>query len=276
MESSDTLRDEVIETLRGRRLSVEPVQGDQGPRLEVTQGRGLMARRASLDLAPLASWLEDRPPHQRARHIAGYASGVKGVMLEPARSKASSWSFNETAGRLLPNIEVASFGLGVRAASADAEGGGDAFTLPFHDDLIVAYYIQLDMGLRVLTRPQVEAWGATEDRVVTAARSLLFHKTRDAAWRPLEGHPSVQRISVGDSYDAARALVLADAFFSEVDDGFHLALPSQDELLLVTSEDEAHIEALKAATHDAYSRSDYPLTTALFSLEKGHPVPAEH
>lgn len=272
MEESNTLRDAVIESLRAQRLSVEVVETDAGPRLEVTQGRGLVARRVSLDIGPLQSWLDRRPERQVPRYLAGYASGVKGVLLEPARSKASDWAFNESAGRLLPNIEVDSFGLGVVAAT----GGDSPFALPFHDDLVVAYYIQLDMGMRVLTRRQVEAWGATEDRVVTAARSMLFHRTRDVLRGPVEAHPTVQRISVGDSYDAARSLVLADAFFAEIGASHRFSIPSQDELLLVESADEAQLDALKAATHEAYSASDYPLTTAIFAFEKGRPVAAEH
>lgn len=253
------------EALRDRRLEVERVEDT----FNVSQGTGITAHKANIDPLPLQENLSEQT-QVRHRQIAAFASGVKHVLLEPVRSSADEWDFVESAGRLAPAIHSATFELGVRQAA-----GKPAWTRPFVDDLRVVYFLQLDRGLRVLTTAQVEDWGVTDDRITSAARSLLFHKTRNHDFSCVDNFESVRRLHVGDGLDAARCLVVADAFYSDVDEGFRFSLPSPDHFLAVFDGQPSSIDELQAATDAVYGDTDEPLSTRIFAFELGKPIPIE-
>lgn len=260
----DAVIDELQQALEARRLEVEHIDGT----FNLTQGRGLAAHKANVDPSEILGSLNNSENNRPK--IAGWANGVKGVLLEPKRSKAADWSFEKTAGRLYPNLENTCFSDGVRAVTH----GDEPWTTPFIDDIVIVYYIQLDMGMRVLTKSQVDAWSANPDRIHSAARSLLFHRTRSVEWKPVEDHPELHRLSSGDSYDAVRALVFSDVFFSRVNPGLHFAIPGQDTLVFSNTGDER--DALKAFAQKQFMAEETPLSTRLFTFEVGRPVPAEH
>lgn len=265
-----TTRDELIaaiaDALGEHRVSTERI----GDTLNATLGKGLMASKANLDLAPVLEHLEGVAPEALPRQIAGFASGVRAVMLEPKRSKASQWTYEETAGRMLPNLEVDTFVLG-----AEAAGQETPWHARFSDELLLTVYIQLDRGLRLVTLPQMERWGATDDRIYSAARSMLFHRTRDAQLAPHEDLAHVRRVRVGDGYDAVRSIVLTDVFFADLDESsFRFSAPHQDLLLYVQGDDEERLAQLREATRRAFEGADYPLSDAIYSLEAGRPITA--
>ncbi len=258
---------EALESKLGeRRLEVEEVEGT----FNVKAGRGITAAKANVDPAPLWKVLEDAPEAGHERLLAGYVSGVKHVLLEPKRSDAREWDYVKSAGRLLPNIEVHTFRLGAEAAA-----GEPPWTVPFHEDLVVAYFIDLDMGMRVLTEAQVDGWSASNDRVSSAARSLLFHKSRNLTPEKLDDFEGVEKIHTGDTYDAMRCIVVADIFFGDFDDSYRFSMPTQDALLFTRGDDDALVEALRAATDAHVDRADYPLTRSIYAFETGRPVLAE-
>jgi hypothetical protein len=252
------------DALRARRLDVQTV----GHTLNVSHGRGPMAHKANIDPQSLIERLEASAPHAHRRLVNGFASGIQHVLLEPVRSRASEWTFVESAKGLVPNLEVDTFVDGVRAAS-----GQDPWVLPFVDDLVVSHLVELDQGVRVLTGPQVERWGVTADRVKSAARSILFHKSREVKPKPFDGFDLVSAITVGDDYEAVRALVIADAFYTEIGSGYRFSIPRQDLFLSVSSDSPEHLEALDAATRSVFETADYPLSRRLFRFELGRPVP---
>ncbi len=264
MSDTDHLH-ELTEVLRSRRLEVDLVEDT----LNVSQGTGIMAHKAHLDPRPLLDILSDDEAHRR-RQIAAYASGVKHVLLEPARSKAAQWDFIKSAGGLLPGLHVSTFELGVEAAA-----GESPWTLDFPGDLIVAYFIKLDRGIRVLTAPQVQRWDVSDDRITSAARSLLFHNTRHQTFQPFGDTQSVRRLHAGDGHDAARCLVIADAFYTEIDSGFRFSLPTPDHFLCVFNNNDETMAELSAATKEVYRDADYPLSETLFRFESGRPLPLE-
>lgn len=258
----DALEDKLVE----RRLEVERVEST----LNVKAGKGIIAAKANVDPAELWDVLADTAPQGRDRLIIGYASGVKHVLMEPKRSDASQWDYVKTAGRLLPNIEVHTFRLGAQAAA-----GEPPWTLEFHEDLIVAYLVDLDLGMRVLTEGQVDGWSATEDRVSSAARSLLFHKSRSVKPQKLDEFEGVEKIHTGDTYDAMRSIVVADLFFGDFDDSYRFSMPSQDALLFVRGDDESSVESLRSATDAHFDEADYPLTRSIYAFDVGRPVLCE-
>lgn len=262
MAQHDDWLERLEDMLVARRAEVDRV----GDTLNVKVGRSMTAARANIDPAGLFDVLEDAASTEHRRLIAGFASGVHQVLLEPKRSKASEWSYEQAAGRLLPNVEVHTFGLGAEAA------GGAPFTDEFHEDLVLGYFIELDMGVRVFTQAQFDRWSASAGRVSAAARSMLFHKSRDARPAAVDGFDGVEVIHLGDSYDAMRSIVVADLFFAEFDDSFRFSMPSQDALLFVRGHDDAQLAALRAATDQQFEAADYPLSRSLYAFETGKPA----
>ncbi len=262
MATHDAWFERLEDLLVARRAEIDRV----GDTLNVKVGRSITAARANVDPAALFDVLEGAPAEQHRRLIAGFASGVHQVLLEPKRSKASEWGFEEAAGRLVPNVEVHTFRLGAEAA------GAAPWTQEFHEDLVVGYFIDLDVGVRVLTEAQFEQWPASAGRVTAAARSMLFHKSRDLKPTKLDAFDGVELIHVGDSYDAMRSIVVADLFFSEFDDSFRFAMPTQDALLFVRGHAEAQLDALRAATDARFEAADYPLSRSIYAFETGKPV----
>lgn len=260
--ADDSHISEIADALKARRLDVEPV--DDG--LEVSQGTGIMAHDTRLDPEDFARRLPD-DDRARRRQIAGFARGVKHVLLEPSRSDAHEADFVDSAGGLVPTIEIPTFADGVAAAA-----GEPAWTLDFPDDLIVAYLIELDRGLRVLTAPQVERWGVAEDRITSGARSKLFHETRDLDFQPFRDSQSVHRLHAGDGYDAARCFVVADAFYTEIDDGFRFAMPSPQHFLCVFDDRDQTVKELATAARTTYHEVDAPLSTSVFRFDVSEPV----
>lgn len=248
----------VVDALREQRLEVSQIDGT----LNVAHGTGLMAHKANLEPTRLLSALADAAPLEAKRLTAGYASGVKAVLLEPVRSKARHWSFVESAGSVLPSIEVKSFTWGV----ADA-AGEEALFDELGDDLVLAWTMRLDRGMRVVTRPQYDEWGVTRDRMVAAARSLLYHMTRDVDWESGDWPETVHAIRVGDGFDASRLLVVEDVFYSQLDVGWRFAVPEQNVLLAVSTPDAT--DALSEVARTMYKTAPYPLSDQIWRLEKG-------
>lgn len=248
----------IADKLRALRLEVEEVGGT----LNVVQGSGLMAHRVNVDPSPP----RDLDESELRRWAAGYANAVKTVLLEPVRSKARHWSFVESTGSILPTIEARSFVEGVRDAT-----GEDAWYEELPDDLVLAWTMRLDRGMRVVTRPQFEDWGVSRDRVVAAARSLLFHNTRESRWVEGDWPEPVRAIRVGDGYDAARILVVEDVFFSDVDKNWRFAMPEQDLLLAVASPDAADV--LRSTAQARFEEAAYPLSPAVWRIQSGRPLP---
>lgn len=253
------------DALRSVRLEVERVQDT----FNVSQGTGIMAHNAHIDPRPLLERLSDDDALRR-RQIAAYASGVKHVLLEPSRSKASQWDFVESAGGLIPGVHTTTFELGAEAAADQPPWSVDLI-----DDLRIVYFIKLDRGIRVLTTSQVERWDVSDDRITSAARSMLFHETRNLDFQPFDDSARVERLHRGDGHDAARFLVVADAFYSEIGAGFRFSIPSPDHLLCIRSADDEAVAELQQKTTEVYDEVDYPLCDRVFRFDSGTPVPIE-
>lgn len=263
---SDTWMQSLEAKLEAMRVDVS--RTDDG--LEAQAGQGITAASARIDPASLFDRLDEVDEAGAERLIAGYASGVKQVLLEPKRSDAAEWDFEESAGRLISTIEVDTFRLGAAAAA-----GEDPWTAGFFEDLVVAYMIDLDVGMRVLTQAQFDRWAVTTDRVRAAARSMLYHKSRNAKPAPVEEFEGVEELRVGDGFDAMRAIVVRDLFFSEFDDDYRFAIPTQDAFLFVRGDAEDQVDALREAADARYDEADYPLTRSIYGFEVGKPTLVE-
>lgn len=254
---------EILDTLRNHDISAEPFETTINARF----GEGLSENRVNLDLTELSEHLSKAP--NSTQGIQAFVRGVKMVLQEAPRSRAANWTFNQAAGRIFPIVESHYFSLGVSAAS-----GSPAFLSPLHGDLVFAYIIETDRGWRCLTAGQAEAWGVTSDRIRAAARSMLYHRTRDLPWLSLDSH--VFQLKKGDGFDAARCMVFEDVFFSEVGPQFRFGIPDSDTLLFVRGDSPTELEALKSAVSRVCESSPAPLSAGLYAQDGISLRPADH
>lgn len=253
--------DRAVDFLEAARLDVEREAG----RLRVARS-GTGDEPVALETATLVDELADNSDIDRA--LAAWAKGVKFALLEPAGSPADDWDFAEAAGRLVASIDAETYELGVEQAVGSAP-----WTLDLADDLVVDFLLELDSGMRPVRETDVDRWGVSEDRMISGARSMLFHKAQQTAPIPVEDHPPVERLRVGDGYDAARAFVVEDLFFGEIDQSSRLAMPTSDHLLFVRDPDDGDVDALRRAAEEVCDETDYPLSRELFRISRGQPVP---
>lgn len=256
----------LLEALRAEKLDADLVAGT----INVTRGAGRTASKANLDPHDLFERLgkeADMNALRQRQLLAGYVSGVSLSLREPSNSRASSLSYEQLAGGMLSNIEIDTFSLGVEAVHGVAP-----WSAPFApvDGLIQVVYLSIDRGMRPLTLDQVERWGATDDRIYSAARSMLFHRTRDVTLDPVAQHDHVRRVHHGDGYDAARSMVLTDVFFSDLDEStFHFAIPSQNHLLFTQAspgDDPAKLDELSKLASSLLADAKYPLSSNIYTI----------
>ncbi|MFB6262025.1 MAG: hypothetical protein ABEL76_00180 [Bradymonadaceae bacterium] len=259
---------EVLDTkLRAAGLEVSRV----GDTFNLERGGGSKSVAVNVDPTP---FVESLAPEATVdvlhRRLAGYARGIHHAMLEPEDSEAEDWEFTTAAGDLVASVEVDTFAEGVGAV-----GGSPAYVDSLADDLVVAYILELDFGLRPLTEEQFERWSATGDRVSSGARSILYHKAQQTDPAEIDGHEVVERLEVGDGYDAARILVIDDLFFNELSDAARFALPTSEHLLFVRDSGDTAVEQLQTAARELYDKAVFPLSSNLFRTDRGRPVPLE-
>lgn len=238
-----------------------------GDTFNLERGRGNAARKANVDPVPLLADLSSGDEAANRRAMAAWTQGVRFALLEPATSDGADWEFERAAGQIYPVVVPGEFVEGARAVG-DAPWQSD-----FVEDLRFVYAIELDFGIRLLSESQFEGWGVTADRVRSAARSMLFHETRRHQPSSLEDDTPVERFNVGDSYDAARIIILEDLLFGEFDETSRVAIPSSDELLFVRQGGGEAGEALREAAEERRFEGEIPLTDTLFRFERGNVVP---
>ncbi len=223
---------------------------------------GIRARSADIPLAlPAAAEHLSGLPLRVA--LASFARGVYAALAEPKRSKSEDMTFVEAARTILPSLEGPLFADGVAAA------GGDTPHLDaFGGDIVIAYQIELDLGVRLLSKDQVAAWGATGDRVEKAAMSILFHRSwgRDFVAEP---DTTFERFDGGDGHDAARALMLDQSAYDRVRDGLLFAVPTPDTLLISADTGDASVMALAAYAASVAEAASSPLTPSVYAFERG-------
>ena len=239
-------------------LDVEPTSAG---RLRVSRGRFRDKREVELDLTPLEGWLAEHPEAPPRRAAAGFATGVGAALRSPTDARAENLSFVDAAGGLAPVLECETFALGAEAA------GLRPWLQPFTDGLVVAYVVDVDRGQLLLGERRVAAWGVSDDRITSGARSMLYHRTRDL---PLEEHPSstCAFYSAGDGHDAARATILRDLDYNRLRRGLWFALPARNLLMLRDATDDADAaRAFLAAVEAEWDQAEHPISRRVYTYE---------
>jgi len=244
-------------------LQVESRASDEW---QVSRGGDPFKATARLDPEALTDSIIDAPSDDRPAFTAAVVRGVLEVLYEPDDSDGDQWTFDRAAGSILPTLERPGF-----LAGASDAADGEVWSDEFEDDLSITYRLLLDDGKRVLTADQVDDWGVSPDRVSSAARSLLFHRSRDTSPRHVDDTESVETLDIDDGHDAARLIVLEDLMFGEFDDSSRIAVPTPDTLLFIRRGDEASIDELKRVVRQRFEASGEPLTRRLFQFRTSQP-----
>lgn len=172
---------------------------------------------------------------------AGIEAAVK--LAGPVRDEP----FGVGAASLLARVERARFVAGYDAVVA-GRGGDDGERLCHRSlgaGLVAAYVYDAGWSFSYVSRAQAAHWGATPERIDSAARSALYARA--------EVDHASHLVQVGDGYDASRALIASDVFYHlATEDGLLLAVPSRDLLLVGPA-------ATPEATAAAFAAARYPI-----------------
>ncbi|MGH2348146.1 MAG: hypothetical protein ACRDFT_01615 [bacterium] len=137
---------------------------------------------------------------------------------------------------------------------------------PFAGDLVVAYVIEGQFQMTVITEGMRSAWGLGMDELHTLAVANLRRKT--AHLLDELGGPQTEYIAL-DGFDAARLLV-ADLLVPPGITDPVVAIPHAHACLIAPAGDAPALAARAAAMHEA---AEFPLTALLFALTPDGPVP---
>lgn len=199
--------------------------------------------------------LDDLDPGAVDAEVLAVAAGMEAAikLSGPVRDEP----FGVGAASLLARVERARFADGYDAVIA-GRGGDDGERLCYHAlgaGLIAAYVFDAGWSFTYVSRAQATRWGATPERVESAARSALYAR----AEIPHDQH----RVATGDGYDASRAMIASDLFYHlATADGLPLAVPSRDLLLVGPA-------ATPEATAAAFAEARYPLCPLPLLLHRG-------
>ncbi len=230
---------------------------------------GLRAKKTSVEFEVLRGMLGEIEEAARPGALSSFARGLYGALAEPKNSKGADLLFEEAAKTVLPSIEGPLFTAGVAAADGEAP-----YLSAFPGDLSVAYWVELDFGVRVLPKSQIETWGCTDDRLAKAALSILFHRSWDAPFAATPEQESIEEFRVGDGLDGSRVLMMDQWDFYKVRDAALFALPESDTFLFSAGTDDTAEAALKQLAAQRYASSNRPLSTGVFRFERGRVVGA--
>jgi hypothetical protein len=251
---------DLADALRARLLLVSG--GDDAEALTVSAKPTPNAKAPTprhLSLGPLRAALAASPDAWGQRRLlCSFADGVAAAALAPRQVTVQELAFETIAGRILMRLEGPLFIEGMRAADAEAPAHQ-----PWHDGLHIVYWLDTDRGQRPLPQSRFAAWGITLDQLHCAARSILFHRSRHADLAPLPAFPTVERLSVGDGFDAARALVLEEIDWQRAADGLRVAIPDAATLLIQPL--SAPAADLRAAAEALHAAAAHPLSAACFT-----------
>jgi hypothetical protein len=252
----DKIMASLVDHIKSRRLLVTEIDGI----LNLRSGPGPRAQTACIDAS---SWIEDLvelSEFARPQAIASYGRGVRAGLSVSSRDRSWKWSFKEAAGRLLPSLETSRY-----CSAVDAVFQQRCVRLQIADCLAQVVQVETDQGRRPLCEEDLARWSSSQDRVMAAARSMLFHRTQRAKITPSEESSHLYAAIHGDNYDTARYLVLSDFLFGELESPFWFAAPSLGCLYFAQSSETA--TALRAATQSTFETATEPISKDLFTYD---------
>src|SRR5262245_56457433 len=135
----------------------------------------------------------------------------------------------------------------------------------------VTLVIDYPNSMSYVTEQQIaesnQAAAAWLDRAVANLRG----KTPDHCVKRVHEEPGLQHCEVGDAYDSSRAMLLDWLMPGHAEDGFFVAVPGRDHLLVLPVAKDAlsHVAWLRAVATKTHQTVPYPISGEVFWVREG-------
>ncbi len=144
--------------------------------------------------------------------------------------------------------------------------------VPFVNDTVVVYVIDLPQMTVSITLEQMIRWGLQLEDIETIARENLDRYAPDLEIKLVESSEGGKAaiLSRQDGYDAARILLssLHERLAPELHGDFYVATPARDMLLAMSIDPQPFVDRLKQRVLREYRRLPYPITSELFVVTR--------
>ncbi len=137
--------------------------------------------------------------------------------------------------------------------------------------LVVNLVIDFPQRMIYVARQLVADSGQSGEHWLRIALENLKQRTPAEAFQPVHADSGLLACAVGDAYDSSRALLLDGLLPEGKDDGYFVAMPSRDQLLVlpVVGEALAFVHFLKILVDKQYKTLPYPISQQVFWLRDG-------
>ncbi|MBL8792606.1 MAG: hypothetical protein JNM56_01745 [Planctomycetia bacterium] len=141
--------------------------------------------------------------------------------------------------------------------------------------LVVNLVIDFPQRMIYVARQLVDDSGQPGAHWLRVALENLKQRTPAEAFQPVHAESGLLACAVGDAYDSSRALLLDGLLPDGKEDGYFVALPSRDQLLVlpVVGEALAFVHFLKILVDKQYKTLPYPISQQVFWVRDGNWLP---
>jgi uncharacterized protein YtpQ (UPF0354 family) len=144
--------------------------------------------------------------------------------------------------------------------------------VPFVNDTVVVFVIDLPQMTVSITTEQMIRWGLAIDELEEIARANLDRYTPDLEVQIVESKEGGRAaiLAEQDGYDAARLLLsnLFETLAPRLGGNFYVALPARDMFLALSPDPEPFVKRLHDRVSHDYRRLPYPITRDFFLVTR--------
>jgi hypothetical protein len=151
-------------------------------------------------------------------------------------------------------------------------GEGKVWSHPLNDtDLCVSLVVDFPDRLCYVTDQLVENSGQPGTVWLRQALVNLQARTPTDCFQMVDAESGIQICGVADAYDTSRALLLDDLLPETRAEGFFVALPGRDELLVlpVSAPALAHVHLLRVLAEKNFRSTPYPISPHVYWVQRG-------
>lgn len=144
--------------------------------------------------------------------------------------------------------------------------------IPFVNDTVVVFVIDLPQLTVSITTEQMIRWGLQADDLDAISRENLARYAPELEVRLVDSHDGGRAAIVAhqDGYDAARLLLstLHARLAREMRGDFYVATPARDTFIAISAGPDPFLERLKNRVDEDYRRLPYPITRDFFLVTR--------
>jgi hypothetical protein len=139
-------------------------------------------------------------------------------------------------------------------------------------DLEMNLVIDHEETMSYVTAEMIEKSGRSGEEWLHDALVNLRARTPEDCLEPIHEESGLSVCTVGDAYDASRALLMEELLGDQAAQGCFVALPGRDELLVlpVNKDALAHVHLLRVLADKNFKSAPYPISDQVFWVHQGH------